>query len=285
MLLKLSDVMRNAGLTPKNVKLARHPLSEKNIRYCYENGMFEIYLRTQVSKRFKIGQYILNFTGTRGTLGRYEGCYLVKDVHPCNLKKLSKDFPINPKSPPRFFYDLEKQDIMKSYEKRLIIDWGKGTRSWCQNGTTEKEIVALMPSKNGQFVPPLTDFETVNLSFDELESIVTTPDFYKDWVGALSSTYAIYLITDVVSGKQYVGSASGQDGLYGRWSDYVHSKHGGNTKMEELLKLHPERYHKFQFNILQLLPKSASTDKKSVDEVERLWKQKLNTIKFGLNDN
>lgn len=114
---------------------------------------------------------------------------------------------------------------------------------------------------------------------------MTTPDFYKDWVGALSSTYAIYLITDTVSGKQYVGSASGQDGLYGRWSYYVHSKHGGNIKMEELLKLHPERYHKFQFSVLQLLPKSSSIGKTSVESAERLWKQKLNTIKFGLNDN
>ena len=38
MLLKLSDVMRNAGLNPKEVKLARHPMSDKDAKFCYENG-------------------------------------------------------------------------------------------------------------------------------------------------------------------------------------------------------------------------------------------------------
>ena len=57
MLLKLSDVMRNAGLDPKMVKLARHPLSDKRIKFCYDNGFFELYLRTQGKKMFKDGQY------------------------------------------------------------------------------------------------------------------------------------------------------------------------------------------------------------------------------------
>lgn len=45
MLLKLSDVMRNAGLNPKEVKLARHPMSDKDAKFCYENGFFELYLK------------------------------------------------------------------------------------------------------------------------------------------------------------------------------------------------------------------------------------------------
>ena len=73
--------------------------------------------------------------------------------------------------------------------------------------------------------------------------------------------------------------------MYGRWSEYVNTKHGGNKKMRELLKKHPERYHRFQFSILQTLPKSLAVDNVSVIEVESLWKSKLNTIEFGLNDN
>ena len=72
MLLKLSDVMRNAGLNPKEVKLARHPMSDKDAKFCYENGFFELYLKTQGKKRFENCRYILNFVGTQGTLGRYE---------------------------------------------------------------------------------------------------------------------------------------------------------------------------------------------------------------------
>lgn len=285
MLLKLSDVMRNAGLDPKEVKLARHPLSDKRIKFCYDNGFFELYLRTQGKKMFKDGQYILNFVGTQGTTGRFEGCYLVKGVRSMEGITLPESFPIKPEKPPVFYYDLEKTDIMSDYVERLLIDWGKGARSWCQNGTTEKEIIALMPHRNAQLVSQLTDFENIRLSFDELESIVLAPDFYSEWVGALSTTYAIYLITDTKTGKQYVGSASGKDGLYGRWSNYVDTKHGGNKKIQLLLKRYPERYHKFQFSILQLLPKSLGVDKDRISKIESLWKNKLNSIEFGLNDN
>ncbi len=285
MLLKLSDVMRNVGLDPEQVKLARHPLSDKRIKFCYDNGFFELYLRTQGKKMFKEGQYILNFVGTQGTTGRFEGCYLVKGIRSMEGITLPESFPINPEKPPIFYYDLEKTDIMSDYVERLLIEWGKGARSWCQKGTTEKEIIALMPHRNAQLVSKLTDFENMRLSFDELESIIAAPDFYSDWVGALSTTYAIYLITDTASGQQYVGSAYGKNGLYGRWSEYINTKHGGNKKMRELLKKHPERYHKFQFSILQTLPKSLAIDNASVIEVESLWKSKLNTIEFGLNDN
>lgn len=277
--------MRNAGLDPKMVKLARHPLSDKRIKFCYDNGFFELYLRTQGKKMFKDGQYILNFVGTQGTTGHFEGCYLVKGVRSMEEITLPESFPIKPEKPPVFYYDLEKTDIMSDYVERLLIDWGKGARSWCQNGTTEKEIIALMPHRNAQLVSQLTDFENIRLSFDELESIVLAPDFYSEWVGALSTTYAIYLITDTKTGKQYVGSASGKDGLYGRWSNYVDTKHGGNKKIQLLLKRYPERYHKFQFSILQLLPKSLGVDKDRISKIESLWKNKLNSIEFGLNDN
>ena len=68
MLLKLSDVMRNAGLNPKEVKLARHPMSDKDAKFCYENGFFELYLKTQGKKRFENCRYILNFEKAEGSL-------------------------------------------------------------------------------------------------------------------------------------------------------------------------------------------------------------------------
>ncbi len=93
----------------------------------------------------------------------------------------------------------------------------------------------------------------------------------------------MYLIVDQKSGKQYVGSAYGEDGLLQRWTDYIHTHHGGNKKMIELLKAYPERYHRFQFSVLQILPKTLTND--SVISIENLYKKKLMTIEFGLNDN
>lgn len=53
--------------------------------------------------------------------------------------------------------------------------------------------------------------------------------------------------------------------------------------MIELLKAYPERYHRFQFSVLQILPKTLTND--SVISIENLYKKKLMTIEFGLNDN
>ena len=107
---------------------------------------------------------------------------------------------------------------------------------------------------------------------------------YEAWHTALSSIYAIYLIVDKETGKQYVGSAYNvENGLLGRWSCYVSTLHGGNKRMEELIREHPERYHNFQFSILQILPKTL--EQNAVTEIENRYKKKLLSKEFGLNDN
>ena len=99
----------------------------------------------------------------------------------------------------------------------------------------------------------------------------------------MSSIYAIYLITDRSNGKLYVGSAYGKDGLLGRWSHYVTTKHGGNKGIQEVICQYPERYKDFQFSILQILPKSTNPEK--VIELEQLYKKKFLSITFGMNEN
>ena len=56
-----------------------------------------------------------------------------------------------------------------------------------------------------------------------------------------------------------------------------------NKLMKELICDYPERYHYFQFSILQILPKTATDDE--VIQTESLYKKKLLTIPFGMNDN
>ena len=61
------------------------------------------------------------------------------------------------------------------------------------------------------------------------------------------------------------------------------SLHGNNKLMKELICAYPERYHDFQFSILQILPKTVTDDE--VIRTERRYKKKLLTIPFGMNDN
>jgi len=179
------------------------------------------------------------------------------------------------------FWKLEKTEILADLEDRLVIEWGKSTLSWCQNGTTEKEILYILP-----VLSPFefTSYDKIILTYDMLKSIVYNSREHKIWEEKLSSVAGVYLITDTKTGKHYVGSASGSDnGIWGRWSSYAKIKHGGNQQLIELMNRDPNYCENFIFSILDVFP--IKRDRSEVLGYERLYKRKLCSIQFGLNDN
>ena len=279
-ILYFSDVLRKVGLDPAKVKLIRHALTDKGFKSCYDKNMVLEYTRQQKSGFSKNYDYWCVFISGKGTLAKLFACYKVGNSVPDTPDAMPKDFP----HPEWFqgenaYFDLEHIDLLKDYEGRLMIDWGYSARMWHQKGTTEKPIVAIQADEKKVF----SGFENLILTYDELKEIVENPTIYEAWHTALSSVNAIYLIVDRETGKQYVGSAYGKDGLLGRWSCYVNSLHGNNKLMKELICAYPERYHHFQFSILQILPKTVTDDE--VIQTESLYKKKLLTVPFGMNDN
>ena len=279
-ILYFSDVLRKVGLDPAKVKLIRHALTDKGFKSCYDKNMVLEYTRQQKSGFSKNYDYWCVFISGKGTLAKLFACYRVGNSVPDTPDAMPKDFP----HPEWFqgenaYFDLEHIDLLKDYEGRLTIDWGNSARMWHQKGTTGKPIVAIQADEKKVF----SGFENLILTYDELKEIVENPTIYEAWHTALSSVNAIYLIVDRETGKQYVGSAYGKDGLLGRWSCYVNSLHGNNKLMKELICAYPERYHHFQFSILQILPKTVTDDE--VIQTESLYKKKLLTVPFGMNDN
>ena len=279
-ILYFSDVLRKVGLDPAKVKLIRHALTDKGFKSCYDKNMVLEYTRQQKSGFSKNYDYWCVFISGKGTLAKLFACYRVGNSVPDTPDAMPKDFP----HPEWFqgenaYFDLEHIDLLKDYEGRLTIDWGNSARMWHQKGTTEKPIVAIQADEKKVF----SGFENLILTYDELKEIVENPTIYEAWHTALSSVNVIYLIVDRETGKQYVGSAYGKDGLLGRWSCYVNSLHGNNKLMKELICAYPERYHHFQFSILQILPKTVTDDE--VIQTESLYKKKLLTVPFGMNDN
>jgi hypothetical protein len=180
---------------------------------------------------------------------------------------------------PFYFYDLIRDYSLSELEERLVIDWGSSTVSWCQK-KLDKDVIEILPKG---FAKTFLGYENVILMFNELEKIVKNPDVNRQWKMMLSNVYGVYLILDTTNGQQYVGSAYGKDGIWGRWSDYVHTKHGGNKILIELLTNDPMRYKKFQFSILNVLPNSSLREQ--VIQLEQITKTKLGTKTFGLNSN
>lgn len=229
------------------------------------------------------GEYVLSFLGAEGTEGKFLGCYKLTDTQPFMPEHVPLDFmpEENMSAETHVFWQMEKTDILSDLIDRLVIDWGKSTLSWCQRATLEKEVLYILPAVSDiQFV----SYERVLLSFEKLCTIIYNSKSYREWEDKLSAVAGVYLITDTETGKHYVGSASGeQGGIWGRWSEYVRTKHGGNKRLRELITADVDYCNHFQFSILEVFP--IKRDRHEVLEYEQLYKRKLCALQFGWNDN
>lgn len=126
-------------------------------------------------------------------------------------------------------------------------------------------------------------YQSIDLSFAELKNLVARQR--PDWRSALSHVKGVYLITDTASGKRYVGSAYGDDGVWSRWVAYAQSGHGGNKQLRALVGrdlTYPRA--NFRYTLLEFFP--FGTPDAVVIGREGFWKDVLLTRgKFGLNSN
>lgn len=280
--LSFSDVLTKAGIDPKDVKLIRHAYSDKCFSAFAEANLIKEYTSHQKNGFSKGYKYWAIFISSQSTLAKFYALYEVGDCVPDSRDKAPKGIPdiyADEYAGKNAIFDLKAIDCLEDYENKLIVEWGNATRSWHQKATNEKPIISILPDSKKVF----TGFEDLILDYDTLKEIVEDGVTYESFQTALKSIYAIYLIVDKETGKQYVGSAYNKDGLFGRWRVYVETGHGNNRLMKEVICDHPERYHAFQFSILQILPKTVTDDE--IVHIETRWKDKLLSKQFGMNDN
>ncbi len=277
--LYLSDLMKLGGIATDEAVLIRHSVGDPAFAKCYENGSESIEQYTCLqAEHFSDGfKYWLVFIGEKGRGARFFRTYTVKGKRPATSENMPMGFPV-----PEMFernvyqYDLEANDFLLDYQGRLVIDWGGAAVAWHQKATNQKKIIAV----NTQ---DFFGYDNLILSFGQLRDVVEKPDIYDKYISALCAVKAVYLITDRKTGKQYIGSATGNDGLFGRWKEYVKTFHGGNSGMINYLNISADSYKDFQFSILQIF--SMNESKEKILNCEALWKNKLLTKFFGLNDN
>jgi hypothetical protein len=102
---------------------------------------------------------------------------------------------------------------------------------------------------------------------------------------ALKKITGVYCLTDKVTGKLYIGSATGDGGVASRWGNYLDSKHGGNQKLIKLFNEKGEAYFEDNFTFTLLEYFGVSYDPVKIKLREQYWKKCLNTISCGYNDN
>ena len=279
--MKFQELLAGEQINWNRVKLVRHNLTNKVVAAHYERGCLEQYQTVQLPTRFQNCDMLISFLGTEGTNGVFQGCYRVGQFRPYRRAEFPEDFPETGKEGVDVVWELTKMDLLADMKDRIVIDWGKGTLNWCHRGPMEKELLEIRPAVSEI---EFTSYEKVVLSFETLRNIVFHAAKHKIWEQRLSAVAGVYLITDTKTGRHYVGSASGeQGGIWGRWSEYARTKHGGNKRLKELIAADSDYCSNFQYSILEVFP--IKRDRHEVLEYEQLYKRKLGSIQFGLNNN
>ncbi|NOI65193.1 GIY-YIG nuclease family protein [Vibrio sp. 99-8-1] len=182
-------------------------------------------------------------------------------------------------------YDYKTQEVeeLKTYAGRLKVSFARsGRQSYlvAENWPNAFEVYEMLPEKLA--VESFKGYQRTSLSRKKLDIIVKQQ--VNDWKTALSGVSGIYLITDLYTGKHYVGSATGDGGIWQRWSDYARSGHGGNSRFRQLIKDNGIGYvSNFQYSILEIA--DTHTTKEDILLRESYWKDILATRRFGLNNN
>ncbi len=183
------------------------------------------------------------------------------------------------------YYKYKTTEIHQfgSLAGRLVISFKRsGRQSYlnAENWASELSVNELRPER--MVVEEFSGYNKVMLSKKRLELVVS--QCIKSWKGALSNVSGVYLITDKETGKLYVGSATGDGGIWQRWSDYANSGHGGNKELVALLKEKGSKYSdNFQYSVLEIADTHSSTD--DVLGRESYWKDVLCSRQHGYNAN
>lgn len=275
--LRFNSLLAQAGIPPDEVRLLRHQDSRAaKGKTPYElwrddRPAFELYQEGQSFRnRAKLkGEYWASFvvdpTGQTLLAGFYACSYL-------GLNETERQWPHTVGFDPIGtcdVYRLTLDDRISDLSGRLVIAWGDGERSWVQRANNQNKVV--LEIRKAFQEPGFPGFTSFIASLSKVEGLPAA------WIAVLSASRGVYLLTCTKTREQYVGSATGSDGFYGRWLSYARDGHGGNAGLKS------RDASDYQVSILEVAGSSATTP--DVLNMEMLWKRKLQSREMGLNKN
>lgn len=273
-MLTFNDLLRMEGVDPTSVRLVRHQDGRLGRGRMYEawrsnRAAFESYQSVQSKDRFPLGDLLAGFVVTEAQKTVFIGMYSVDSVGICPPG--SMDHLLKHDVAGNFKYELTLLGALDCYRGRAVIDWGPGARSWVQRAAKQDKRITEIAD---QYEPRFPGFREFVCNVDDL---ATLPN---GWQQVLRSVKGVYLLVDVESGKQYVGSAKGSDSLLGRWVEYSAGGHGGDLGLKKAAVHGPRNY---QVSVLEVV--GDHTPDETIEQLESYWKNKLLSRKFGLNHN
>jgi hypothetical protein len=272
--LTFNDLLVLGGIDPAQVRLVRHQDNRLPPGRLYEawrnnRDAFEDYQSVQSKNRFPVGDLLASFVVTEARKTVFVGLYSVAGVD--TLPAGSVDVLVRHDTSGHFKYDLQLSDHLADYRDRVVIEWGAGVRSWVQRaGNQAKPVIEIAE----QYEPRFPGFREFVRSIDDV------PTLPNGWQQVLRSVKGVYLLVDVESGQQYVGSAKGADSLLGRWMSYTEGSDGGDVGLKAAAGKGRRSY---QVSVLEIV--DENTPDNTIERIESHWKGKLLSRQFGLNRN
>ena len=175
-------------------------------------------------------------------------------------------------------YEYEVLPEYQKYFGRLIIKYKNKAQTMIRLAKSvidECEVVQILPNTFDNDIFP--GYDKVNVSWQELSRVISK----ESWKTALQNQKGVYLITDILTGKMYVGSAYGENMILGRWQSYIETGHGGNSEFKNLSFEYIKQ--NFKYSILEIF--KSTVDDQLIFARESWWKSVLLTRKFGYNKN
>jgi hypothetical protein len=268
---KLIDLIK-----PVNVKLGTfkiHCATGKNptpLEAFFRNE-FKQWQEQQNQKNFQCEQ-IISLIGLNSGKWLFAGIYLVRGfvTRYINGKK-------------RYIYSTKEVKGLEHLTGRVVVEFDKKFRASYLRGEKYYDRLCVSEIRSQRMtIGNFPGYDSISITFYMLQTIVQEDN--PSWKAALSNVSGIYVVADNASGKLYVGSASGGQGLWERWVSYSKNGHGGNKEIKALVKHKGLRYSShFQFSVLEVCDLKASDD--HIISRENHWKQILLTREFGLNKN
>ena len=273
-MLTFNDLLELEGVDITRVRLVRHQDNRLRPGRLYEawrndRSAFEDYQSVQSKNRFPVGDLLASFVVTEARKTVFVGLYSVAGVD--TLPPGSVDVLVRHDTSGDFKYDLQLKQELADYRDRAVIDWGAGVRTWVQRAANQTKPVIEITE---QYEPRFPGFREFVRPVDDV------PTLPNSWQQVLRSIKGVYLLVDVDSGHQYVGSAKGVDSMLGRWISYSDGGDGGDVGLKAAAG---EGHRNYQVSVLEIVDENTPDD--TIEQIESYWKNKLLSRQFGLNRN
>lgn len=290
-----NDLLAKQDINPGQVLVLRHTPQDGHGRLreflpmlaAEHPKLFNAYQQTQgkvVEGKMLRAKYVASFIGREKQQAVFVGLYKVGDHRPL-AREAFWEVPAHQKLKEYglsgfgdadnrsscLWFDLALETFYDKWKGKLIIDWPPPPIQFARFAN-EAEFPVHAILEDSWLKKPMPDSDELVVSrafFNVLP---------RSWIENLKRWRGVYYIFYPSDRKGYVGSASGEDNLYGRWANHV--KVGGDS-----VQLQQRKSEDFEFSILEIL--RHNEDPQKAREREDTWKIRLHTRsnEGGLNEN